>query len=200
MALDLDTFLTALYTIVDDLHGQHCAPHKPTRPGHRPALSDSEVLTLCLCAQWSGASERTFIRYATAHWRAYFPRLLSQSAFNRRSRDLAGVLAHLVSVVAQELKAYAAPYQVFDTVPVPLMRRCRGQRHRLFGDVAAIGRGGSDKDWHYGCKLLVAVTHQGVITGFLLAPASTEDHWVAEAFLCWRANPWAEPLTPPGIA
>ena len=35
-----------------------------------------------------------------------------------------------------------------------------------------------------------------MITGFLLSPASTEDHWVAEAFLCWRANPLDAPVTP----
>lgn len=196
MTLDLDTFLVALYSITDDLYQAHCACHKPRRPGQHPHLSDSEVLTLALCAQWFGPSERAFIRYIMEHWRAYFPRLLSQSAFNRRSRDLAGVLVHLVAVIARQLQAYLAPYQVLDTVPVPLMRRCRGHRHRLFGDEAAIGRGGSDKEWYYGCKLLVAVTDSGVITGFLLAPASTEEHWVAEAFLCWRAHGEAWPLSP----
>lgn len=196
MTLDLDTFLVALYTITDDLYRQYGAPHKPSRPGQRPQLSDSEVLTLAICAQWYHGSERAFIRHAAAHWRSYFPRLLSQSAYNRRTRDLAGVLVHLVPQVAKALGAYATANQVFDTVPVPLMRRCRGQHHRLFADEAAIGRGGSDKDWYYGCKLLVAVTDAGVITGFTLAPASTEDRWVAEAFLCWRADPWATPCGP----
>jgi hypothetical protein len=88
---------------------------------------------------------------------------------------------------------------VVDTVPVPLLRRCRGQHHRLFGDEAAIGRGGSDHDWYYGCKLLLAVTHEGVITGFLLAPASTEDRWVADAFFCWRACPLAAPCLPTAL-
>lgn len=196
MTVDLDTFLVALYIITDDLYQEHCALHKPARPGKHPELSDSEVLTLTICAQWFGRSERAFIRYAMQHWRAYFPRLLSQSAYNRRSRDLAGVLVHLVSVIAHRLQAYLAPYQAFDTVAIPLMRRCRGQRHRLFGDEAAVGRGGCDKDWYYGCKLLVAVTDTGVISGFMLAPASTEDRWLAEAFLCWRVNPEAQPLTP----
>ena len=33
MAIYLDTFLVALYTIVDDLYQQHVAPVKPVRPG-----------------------------------------------------------------------------------------------------------------------------------------------------------------------
>ena len=194
MTLDLDTFLVALYTIVDDLYMEHCAKHKPTRRGRRPRLSDSEVLTLAICAQWSGTSERGFIRYATERWRRYFPDLLSQSAFNRRSRDLSGVLSHLIGVVAQQLGAYAAPYEVLDCVPVPLMRRCRGRRRRLFGAEASIGKGGSDRDWYYGCKLLLSVTAEGVATGFTLAPADTEDRWLAESLLCWRSGEWPSPL------
>ena len=194
MTLDLDTFLVALYTIVDDLYQRHYAPHKPNRPGRRPEMSDSEVLTLTICAQWHGKSERKFLRKVRERWRSYFPRMLSQSAFNRRSRDLAGVLVNLIGVVAKELGAYSASYQALDCVPVPLMRRCRGKRRRLFGDEAAIGKGGSDRDWYYGCKLLLSVSAEGVATGFMLAPASTEDRWVAESLLCWRSGEWARPL------
>ena len=196
MTLDFNTFLTALYTIVDDFYKRFLAQNKPSRPGRRPELSDSEVLTLMLCAQWSGKSERRFVAYVAEHWGSYFPRMLTQSAFNRRSRDLAGVVVGLSAVAAEQLGAHAAVYQSIDSVPVPLMRRCRGKRHRLFGDDAAIGKGGSDRDFYYGCKLLLGVSPDGVITGFTLAPASTEDRWVAESFLCWRANPQAQPYKP----
>ena len=142
MTLDLNTFLTALYTIVDDSYKRFLAQNKPSRPGKRPEVSDSEVLTLMLCAQWSGKSERRFVAYVAEHWGSYFPRMLTQSAFNRRSRDLAGVVVGLSAVAAEQLGAHAAAYQSIDSVPVPLMRRCRGKRHRLFGDDAAIGKGG----------------------------------------------------------
>ena len=182
MTLDFDAFLTALYTIVDDLYKRHYGCHKPVRPGRRPVLSDSEVLTLMLCCQWFGTSERAFVRHVLEHWRGYFPNMLTQSAFNRRSRDLCGVVIALSGVVAEELGAYASAYQAIDSVPVPLARMCRGDRHRLFGDESAIGKGGSDRRFYYGCKLLLSVSRRGVITGFLIAPASTEDRWVAESF------------------
>ena len=196
MTMDLDTFLVALYTTVDDLYRQHFSQLKPRRRGKRPELSDSEVLTLAICAQWHGTSERAFLRFAHQYWRAYFPRLLSQSACNRRCRDLAGVLTRLSGMVAQELGAYAAAYQVLDTRPVVLMRRCRGERRRLFGYHASVGKGGSDRDWYYGCKLLLSLTPAGSVTGFLLAPANAEDLWIAEAFLCWRREPAGWPLDP----
>ena len=196
MPVDLDTFLVALYVVLDDLYRQHAAPHKPVRPGRRPQMSDSEVLTLLVVGQWGGRSERAVLRYAATHWRASFPRLLDPSAFNRRARDLAGVLTALVPEVAATLGAALAGYQVVDGVPVPLARRCRGVHHRQFTeDEAAIGRGGADRDWYYGCQLLLAVTDDGVITGFILGPANTDARYLADALWCWRQDVGARPWT-----
>src|SRR5215210_4763411 len=144
MPVDLDTFLVVLYTIVDELYEREVARHRPVRRGHRPEMSDSEVLTLMVCEQWHGRSERGFLRFVDRYWRSYFPRLLDQSAFNRRVWDLTGAMTQLVPVVAAELGAALAPYQVVDGVGMPLARRSRGIRHRLFGNEAGIGRGGAD--------------------------------------------------------
>lgn len=193
MDIDRDTFLVTVYTLIDDLFQQEILAHKPTRPGPAPQMSDSEVLTVLLCGQWLGNSERRLLRYVREHWRAYFPRLLSQSAFNRRARDLAGVLVHLVPQLGQLLTDPASPYQLLDGAPLPLARQCRGRRHRLFANEVSVGRGGSDRDFYYGCQLLLAVDTMGVITGFVLAPAATEERWVAESLLCWRCDRWREP-------
>src|SRR5438552_2307601 len=110
MELDPDTVLTAVYVTVDDVYRAQFAPEKPIRPGPKPEVSDSEVLTLAILAQWqANRSERAFLRYARAHWRAYFPRLLNQGQFNRRVRDLWGVLCALGPVVAQQLTEVLGP-------------------------------------------------------------------------------------------
>ena len=201
MFLDIDTFLVGLYTIVDDLYRERFEAKKPRRRGAKPRLSDSEVLTIAIIGQWFGSSESAFVRYAHNHWSGYFPELLSQSATNRRARDLAGVLTHMVPLMAAQLQQVLPAYQAIDGVPVPLMRVCRGRRHRLFGDEAGIGKGGSDRHWYYGCELLLAVTPEGVITGFLAGPAGSEERWLADAFLCWRADqegtPWMKEDVPP---
>ena len=198
-ALDLDTCLVAVYCVVDDLYRAGLESAKPSRPGHRPELSDSEVLTLARLAQWQqGRSERAFLRYAQHHWRAYFPRLLSQSAFNRRARDLGGVLARLGPLVSQHFaRALGLPvrYAVMDSLPIPLMRRCRGERHRLFGPQADIGQGGRDQDGFYGVRLLGVVNSLGLLSGFVVGPASTAAWWLAEAVFGWRLDPQAPPPT-----
>ena len=196
MTLDFDTFLVALYTKIDDLYLLHFAACKPRRPGPRPKLSDSEVLTLAICAQWSGRSEREVVRYAHQHWRSYFPNLLSQSETNRRIRDVAGLLVCLVPLVGAQLGSELAAYQVMDGMPVPLMRKCRGKKHRLFADEAGFGIGGSDREWYYGCRVLLAVSPDGVITGFVLASAGTQERWLADYLLCWRLDRYALPWEP----
>lgn len=199
MPIDNDTVLTAVYILIDDLYRTHFADRRPRRPGAKPTLSDSEVLTLALVGQWAGWSERHLVRYARRHWRSLFPHLLSQSAFNRRVRDLGGALTHLVPLLARQLHAADTAYEVVDGVAVRLLRRCRGRAHRLFGSEADIGKGGSDREWYYGLKLVLAVTAGGVITGFTAGPASTAEHWLVDALWCWRLDPTATPWTPANL-
>ena len=201
---DVDTFLTTVYCLIDDLYREHAAPIRAHRAGRPGELSDSEVLTLAVLAQWqSSGSERQFIRWAVNHWRSYFPHLLSQSAFNRRVRNLYGVLARLSEWIRRAAEAqvgYTRVYEVIDGVPVPLMRRCRGHAHRLFGDEADFGVGGSDHEPYYGVKVMASVDALGFVTGWVEGPASTEEHWLAEALFGWRVQPDAPPPTADQLA
>jgi hypothetical protein len=204
MELDVDTFLTTVYCIVDDLYREQFAAAKPSRPGARPVLSDSEVLTLLLLGQWQAdRKERGFLRFVRRYWRAYFPRLLSQSAFNRRSRDLWGVCCQLGPALAaalEQAQGEAAAYAAVDGVPVPLMRRCRGRRQRLFTTEAGLGRGGSDQQWYYGVHLVAAVGAHGAISGWVIGPANTAERWLADALLRWRWTPLAPAPTADDLA
>ena len=52
MELDLETFLTTLYVMVDDLYQSHVQPQMPPHGGPPPQRADREVLCLALAAQW----------------------------------------------------------------------------------------------------------------------------------------------------
>lgn len=191
--LDLDTFLVALYTITDDLYKAHY-PKTGSGVGPKPTMTDSEILTLGLCSQWLKWPERKLLVYVKDHWHVYFPRLLSQSEYNRRFNALAERMASLVPLIKQQVADYCPSYEVLDCVPVPLMKRCRGERHKLFSpEIANIGKGGSDQDWYYGVKLALSANPQGFISGFIMAPAKTAERWSAEYLLCYRNNPSGTP-------
>jgi hypothetical protein len=81
--VDIDTFLTTLYVMVDDF----CMTSLPLErhPGPQATLSRSEVVTLAICGQWQGVgSERGFYRSAQHHLRAAFPQLPTREQYNRQ--------------------------------------------------------------------------------------------------------------------
>jgi hypothetical protein len=66
--MDLESFLVSLYVLVNEwwLESRPPAPHGPGRP----LLSESEVLTLAILAQWPRfRSERDFFRFAETYLR-----------------------------------------------------------------------------------------------------------------------------------
>ncbi len=197
--MDFDTFLITVYSIIDDLYQEHILSSRPNRPGRHPVLSDVEVLTLTILRQWlSHLSEREYTRWAKDYLGRYFPYILSQSAMNRRMRSLTLILCALGPLIEERLRreVRSPTYEVLDSVPVPLMAICRGQKHKLFGDEASIGQGGSDGGWYYGVKLLLAVTSDGVVSGFVVGPARSREHWLTEAILTWRVDKRREVATP----
>src|SRR5512136_2352975 len=121
MELDLETFLTKLYVVTDDLYVNFVLSKMPAAGGPEPKLCDSEVLCLGLAAQWrSGVpwkTERGFVRYALKHLRPFFPGMTSQSAFNRRLRRLWGAFMLLQSAISGQMLS-ADDCEVLDCVPV----------------------------------------------------------------------------------
>jgi hypothetical protein len=118
--LDVDTFLTALYVIVDDF----CHSHRPQRrrPGPDPSLSEGEVIALSIFARWSRfASERDFYRYAQSHLRGAFPTLPDRSQFNRLVRFHAEAIEEIALHLGQIVKGERLPYQALDASAMPLL-------------------------------------------------------------------------------
>jgi hypothetical protein len=65
--MDLDSFLVSLYVLVDDWWKLEHAS-EPPRAGRPALLTDPEVITLAILAQWPRfRSERDFWRFAQAH-------------------------------------------------------------------------------------------------------------------------------------
>src|SRR5919107_814393 len=184
--VDVDTFLTTLYVMVDDF----CHSQPPRRrPGPDASLSESEVITLAIFARWSRFnSERDFYRYATGHLTDAFPTLPERSQFNRLSRSctelIEAFVLHLASLLTDARKC---PYQALDSSAMPI-RDCKRRGHGWLAGQADIGWSNSIGGYE-GFSLLVAIEPSGVITVFFFGSASTADQPLAETFFALRANP-----------
>jgi transposase len=190
MELDLETFLTTLYVMTDDLYQQWVQPQMPAPQGPAPQLSDAEVLCLGVAAQWRNGvpwkTERQFVRYALAHLRPLFPGMTSQSAFNRRLRRVWGAFILIQQALAQQLWT-ADDCEIMDCVPVPVARGARSFHPGWLADIARIGKGGNDR-FFYGLHLLLVVSRSGVATGWTLAAGNVQDRWLAELLASSRAG------------
>ena len=174
--LDLDSFLVSLYVLVDDWWHEHHPSSAPNKPGRPALLSDPEVITLAILAQWPRfTSERDFWRFSQAHLRPYFPNLCSQSQLNRRVRSVESDLRDFQRALARTLCGASEIYHVLDTTLIPAMVRVRASRKGLFCGQATFGRSASKTEWVYGLKVALSVSPEGVICAFGLAEASSDE-------------------------
>jgi hypothetical protein len=187
--VDVDTFLTTLYVMLDDFC--HSLPPTTRRPGPEAALSDSEVLALAIFfARWGRfSSERDFYRYAQNRLRGAFPTLPDRSQFNRLVRSYVGLIEEAALHLAPPMPSMrgAAAYEALDASAMPVRDAKRRGEGWLAG-YADIGWSNS-LGWYEGFCLLVSVDPTGVITGFGFASASTKDQPLAETFFALRARP-----------
>lgn len=183
--LAVDTFLTALYVMVDDF----CQSHPPKRrPGPEPSLSESEVITLAIFARWSRfSSERDFYRYASGHLRDAFPTLPDRSQFNRSIRFYTELIEEMALHLAEVMEVWECPYEALDTSAMPVRDAKRRGAGWLAG-YADIGWSNS-LGWYEGFRLLTSVAPSGVITGFCFGAASTADQQIGETFFAVRNWP-----------
>jgi hypothetical protein len=183
--VDMDTFLTTLYVMVDEF----CQSQVPadSHPGPQASLTRSEVVTLCLFGQWACfPSERAFYRYAQRHMRAAFPTLPHRTQFNRLLRRHYNEIVACFLPLVDLLMGRHGLYEALDSSAVPTRNAKRRGAGWLPGlaDIGWSNRLG----WYEGFHLLMAVNPRGVITGFGVGPASAKDQPLAETFFALRRH------------
>lgn len=191
--MDLDTFFTELYVLIDDWYKANWERALRRGVGTKVQMSDSEVLTLMIAGQWRVGvvwrSERGLLRWVEQHGRGLFPQVLKRSAFNERARNLWSVCIALQQAVAEWLGSRTAVYECVDGEPVPAYscgQACRESSHWLWE--SKHGHGGTGGGWFVGNRLWASVTDSGVLTGWLLATANVSQRFVLQAFLSARAG------------
>jgi len=184
--VDIDTFLTILYVMVDVFCKQGLQTHH--RPGAKASLEPSDVVTLALFGQWHCfASERDFYRYAQRHLRGAFPTLPERPQFNRLLRQQAGTVVACFLLLVKLLEAQHCANEAMDGTPAVT----RSVKRRGLGWLPGLANiGWSNRlGWYEGFHVLTSVNPQGVITGFGFAPSSTQDRSMAETFFALRKYP-----------
>jgi hypothetical protein len=166
---DLDTLLIALYVELTD----RVIPALGRRrrgPGRPLEVTDAELVCLAVAqVLLRYHDERHWLRAAPTRVGHLFPRLLGQSAYNQRLKDLAPLLEAALRWLAEQTPGSAERLRLLDGTPVGCgQSTITAKRSCLFG-YAGYGYEPAHSRFYWGAKLLLLVTADGTVTGFGLA-------------------------------
>lgn len=171
--------------VVDDFCKSQ--PESAPKPGRSGGLAPSEIVTLALYAQETRfPSERALYRHADRRLRPLFSGLPCRDRCNRLVRECGATITAFALHLAQGLAVgEERGFEALDGTGLTVRNAKRRGAGWLAGD-ADIGwctRIG----WYEGMRLLVSVTPSGVVTGWGIGPASTNDRSLAGTFFAARA-------------
>jgi hypothetical protein len=169
MIADLDTLLIALYVELTD----RIIPARGfarSGPGGPPRVTDAELACLAVAqALLRYDEERHWLRAAPRLVGHLFPRLLRQSEYNERLKNLAPLMEAALRWLADATPATAELLRLMDATPVPCgASAVTAKRSGLYG-WAGYGYCPSHSRWYWGAKLAIVCTCDGTVTGFGLA-------------------------------
>ena len=161
MTADLDTLLTALYVLADDL-----LPRRP-RARRRPKITDAELVCLAVAQILLDIpSERHFLRYALTRLGHLFPYLPKQSGYNKRMRALAPQIVRLLNAIAFCSPSWCDNLRLLDSTPVPVGTSRETVKRSEFAGHAAYGYCASHSRYFWGFRLYLLCASDGMPIAF----------------------------------
>jgi len=175
---DLDTLVIALYVSIDELFGPR------TGPGRRPKLSDAELVCLAVAQVLLGfASERRWLRFARTRLGHLFPYLPTASAYNRRLRRAAGLVAVAIADLAAHTPSWGDQLRLVDSTPVPCAASRETVKRSELAGHAGYGYCKSHHRYFWGFRLYVLAAPDGLPVAWCLATPKLGEREVVAALL-----------------
>ena len=123
-------------------------------------------------------SEARWLRYAGRHLRHLFPYLPGQSGYNKRLRRTAGLLGHLIRVVARDTALWSDDVWVVDSTPVECGRSRQTAKRSALAGWAQYGYCASHSRWFWGLRLHLVCTLHGLPVAVALTGAKADERQV----------------------
>ncbi|MEP0795767.1 IS982 family transposase [Trichocoleus sp. DQ-A3] len=181
-SIDFPNLMIVVFVLVDDWYQRQIAPLQMAHPGVRPRFSDSEMLTLALLMDYLPfPGETQFLGFIRANYASWFPHLLDQSQFNRRLRQLDGMLEQLRRSWVVELGGVGETHLLIDTKPLPVLGLKRDKTRSDFSGNAAPGYCAARQMYYFGYKLTLLTTWNGIPIAYDLVPANTDERVAVES-------------------
>jgi hypothetical protein len=168
MTPDLEALVVAAYVFADEYP-------VPARPGPAAKVADAELVALAVCQAAMGiSSDRQFLGLVGYRLPGWFPRLPSQSQYNRRLRGLTGLLTVVQQRLALLLDAGGA--RIADGTLIGVANYPGCARRSEFAGTAAYGYCAAKSEYVWGVRLVVRADRRGLPLAYTWVPANEHEY------------------------
>ena len=191
--MDLNTFIIGVFCLTDDW----LSSQKPIRKrGPAPKLSDSEVITMEIVAEFLGIDkEKAIHSYFRRHYPHYFPKMreVSRTTFTRQAANLWKVKENFWQhLLAEELLLSGEleePLMVIDSFPMAICKRSRSYRCKVMRELSERGRD-TNLGKFLGMRAHVVICWPGIVLRASVCGADVHDVHLAEELLEGMGRGW----------
>ncbi len=174
--MSVEEFIINTFCLVDDYTKKVVNDQELRQRGFNPRLSDSEVITMEIVAEFQGIdTDKGAWEYFCNHWRALFPNLGSRSNFAKHSANLWRIKQEIQKELAKQLGAFSDLLHLADGFPMPVCHFKRAGFSRIFSGEADYGYCASKGEVYYGFKGNLLVNSEGVITSITATQAHVDE-------------------------
>lgn len=174
--LSIEEFIVTVFCYTDDYLKEISNGQKIRSRGFAPSLSDSEIITMEIVAEFLGIdTDKGIWEYFKRHWLHLFPGIKSRTTFLRQAANLWYWKQKLLKKFAKRLGAYDDNVHLIDGLPMPVCHFKRAFFSKLFDGYAAYGYCASKDEKYYGFKGHLIVSLDGITTSFNATPANVDE-------------------------
>lgn len=165
---DLEALVVAAYVFADEYP-------VPARPGRPAEVTDAELVALAVCQAAMGiSSDRQFLGLVSYRLPGWFPRLPSQSQYNRRLRALVELICAVQERLARWLDV-GGP-RLCDGTLIGCANYPGCAQHSDFAGFARYGYAKSQHRFVWGVRLVLVSDARGLPLGYTLVPANEKEY------------------------
>lgn len=174
--MSLEDFIITVFCLVEENFHQVLESRKLRSRGFAPKLSDTEVITMEIVAEFLGVdTDKGIWSYFKNHWQSWFPALGSRCNFVRQAANLWKVKQCMQEKIAEQLNAKQDALHMADGFPLPICKFKRAYFSRIFKGIASYGYCASKAETYYGFKGNLVINSAGVITNITFTPANIDE-------------------------
>ncbi len=173
-----EELLTTIYVLVDTvllrLKEQRIGSGRKT--GRRPALTESELITLAIFRFHLGFSDLKHThRFYHQYLRRLFPNLPRYQNFVLGINRVSSLAGQILKILMRLVSQGNSNLKILDSLPLPACDPRRSGSSRVMKDLATISR--SSRGWYYGLKLHAVVDELGNLLNVRITTAAIDDRF-----------------------